>query len=146
MGTRADFYIGVGKEAEWLGSIAWDGNPESVAPGLHLDVVPDIASDADWRETVAAFLASRDDATLPDRGWPWPWDDSGTTDYTYTWTPDSPVLVSNYGSPYLPLKAALADDDNEWPGGPDEEFPDMSSRKNVRLDEGSGLIFIRTAD
>lgn len=25
MGTRADFYSGRGKTAEWLGSIAWDG-------------------------------------------------------------------------------------------------------------------------
>jgi hypothetical protein len=27
MGTRADFYVGRGETAEWLGSIAWDGNP-----------------------------------------------------------------------------------------------------------------------
>jgi len=25
MGTRADFYVGMGKDAEWLGSVAWDG-------------------------------------------------------------------------------------------------------------------------
>ena len=25
MGSRADFYIGEGTEAEWLGSVAWDG-------------------------------------------------------------------------------------------------------------------------
>ena len=25
MGTRADFYIGSGKDAEWLGSVAFDG-------------------------------------------------------------------------------------------------------------------------
>lgn len=25
MGTRADFYIGRGPDAEWLGSVAWDG-------------------------------------------------------------------------------------------------------------------------
>ena len=26
MGTRADFYVGVGKKAEWLGNVAWDGD------------------------------------------------------------------------------------------------------------------------
>ena len=25
MGTRADFYTGIDKNANWLGSIAWDG-------------------------------------------------------------------------------------------------------------------------
>ena len=25
MGTRADFYLGEGSAAEWLGSVAWDG-------------------------------------------------------------------------------------------------------------------------
>jgi hypothetical protein len=30
MGTRADFYIGRGTEAEWLGSVAWDGYPGGV--------------------------------------------------------------------------------------------------------------------
>jgi hypothetical protein len=27
MGTRADFYVGRGKDAEWLGSVAFDGYP-----------------------------------------------------------------------------------------------------------------------
>src|ERR1019366_740841 len=34
MGTRADFYIGRGASAEWLGSIAWDGHPDSVAAAV----------------------------------------------------------------------------------------------------------------
>ncbi len=29
MGTRADFYVGLGEQAEWLGSVAWDGNPDN---------------------------------------------------------------------------------------------------------------------
>lgn len=30
MGTRADFYVGRGESAEWLGSIAWDGYPSGI--------------------------------------------------------------------------------------------------------------------
>jgi hypothetical protein len=30
MGTRADFYVGRGGQAEWLGSIAWDGYPSGI--------------------------------------------------------------------------------------------------------------------
>lgn len=33
MGTRADFYVGRGEQAEWLGSIAWDGNPGAIFDG-----------------------------------------------------------------------------------------------------------------
>ena len=38
MGTRADFYIGKGTDAEWLGSIAWNGYPDGIGrpdPQLH---------------------------------------------------------------------------------------------------------------
>lgn len=28
MGTRADFYVGRGKDAEWIGSVAFDGYPD----------------------------------------------------------------------------------------------------------------------
>lgn len=30
MGTRADFYVGRGTEAEWIGSIALDGYPDGI--------------------------------------------------------------------------------------------------------------------
>lgn len=103
MGTRADFYVGRGTTAEWLGSIAWDGNPDSITPhteeqapawrggpmrpklgewphGAHLF---DATTEADYRTRVARFFQHRDDVTLPEHGWPWPWDDSSTTDYAY---------------------------------------------------------------
>jgi hypothetical protein len=31
MGTRADFYIGCGRDSEWIGSIAWDGYPDGLS-------------------------------------------------------------------------------------------------------------------
>lgn len=79
MGTRADFYIGRGESAEWIGSVAWDGYPSDFSD------TPIFSSrtEQEFRDRVAAMLASRDDATLPKDGWPWPWPDSRTTDYAY---------------------------------------------------------------
>jgi hypothetical protein len=63
MGTRAYFYVGRGKQAEWIGSIAWDGDeiPDAVAKAK---------TEKTYRKRVAEFFADRDDATLPESGWP----------------------------------------------------------------------------
>ena len=34
MGTRADFYVGKGKDSEWLGSIAWDWYPDGIPDNI----------------------------------------------------------------------------------------------------------------
>jgi hypothetical protein len=91
LGTRADFYIGKGKEAEWLGSIAWDGYPDGID-----DDVLSATSEESYREAVTKFLTSRDDRTLPEQGWPWPWTNSRTTDYSY-WFFDNKVSTSCFG-------------------------------------------------
>jgi hypothetical protein len=103
MGTRADFYVGRGVDAEWIGSIAWDGYPPGITPlseemvrayrggpmthksiewpkGAHLF---DATTEAEYRERVERFFQYRDDVTRPADGWPWPWEDSRTTDYAY---------------------------------------------------------------
>jgi hypothetical protein len=80
MGTRADFYVGTGKEAEWLGSVAFDGY--EWAEGLPNEIAS-AKTGEDFRDLVAAMLASRDDATTPAQGWPWPWKTSRLTDYVY---------------------------------------------------------------
>lgn len=78
MGTRADFYVGKGKDAEWIGSIAWDGYRSGIN-----QAVLEAKSDEAFRHAVAVFFVDRDDVTLPARGWPWPWDTSATTDCSY---------------------------------------------------------------
>ena len=78
MGTRADFYVGKGKDAEWIGSIAMDGYRDGIA-GYILKA----KNETVYRKAVETFLKSRDDARFPDQGWPWPWDDSGTSDCSY---------------------------------------------------------------
>jgi hypothetical protein len=78
MGTRADFYVGRGKNAEWLGSIAWDGYPDGVPEPLLKK-----RTEKTYRAAVEAILSTDESATRPKDGWPWPWDDSHTTDYAY---------------------------------------------------------------
>lgn len=136
MGTRADFYIGLGKDAEWLGSIAWDGYPGGIDAA-----VMDAGTEQEFRANLLSFFDGRDDVTPPERGWPWPWNDSRTTDYSY-WFSDGKVFVSCCG--HKPAPHPLADDEGEEddPNVPDGEFPDMTNRKNVRFDRGSGILIM----
>lgn len=121
MGTRADFYVGRGAEAEWLGSIAMDGYPDG-----HPEACLDAASEIAFRESVARILEVPH-ATYPEEGWPWPWEDSRTTDYAYAW--DGAVLVSNFGRRWLSADEARdgADDGDAKVA----VFPNMSARANV---------------
>lgn len=144
MGTRADFYVGRGEQVEWLGSIAWDGNPASVGGGG--SVVLQAADRETWRHRLAAFLASRDDATLPEQGWPWPWNNSRTTDYAYAFDGDA-VYASAFGHEWFRV-----DLEAEYCGEPVDEserdipknavFPDMTARKDVTYGPRSGLIVL----
>ena len=99
MGTRADFYLGRGAGAIWLGSIAWDGYPSGIP-----NAVKEARTAENWDRAVAEFLSTREDATFPAAGWPWPWPDSRTTDYAYAWAggPDGGrVYASHFGLPWF---------------------------------------------
>lgn len=133
MGTRADFYVGKGTEAEWLGSIAWDGHPDAEAAVE----VGSATTEAEFRQAVTDMLAQRDDATLPERGWPWPWNDSQTTDYAYSFD-DGRVTYSCFGTAWK----GMDEEDNEIGGGKVAIFPDMTERKNVTWGKRSGVIVI----
>lgn len=140
MGTRADFYIGTGEKAEWLGSIAWDGYPEGIAKEVR-----EATTEEEYRKALSDFFKSRDDATLPEMGWPWPWNDSNTTDHAYTFVNET-VKVNCFGSllvnieAYMNCKDKKRDKYHELPI--EENFPGMSERKNVRFDEGSGIMIL----
>lgn len=126
MGTRADFYIGRGQDAEWLGSVAWDGDEWCRAWGDNgweaADSALTLAKTADeFRAAVAAIEAARDDFTTPADGWPWPWDDSNATDYAY---------VFYDGSVKIPRV------DVSW-------FPNMAARRNMQWGDKSGLVMLR---
>lgn len=104
MGTRADFYVGrlVGRrltDAQWLGSISWDGDPASRNwPGVPHPLL-NRRAERTWREAVAKFLASQEDSTVPEQGWPWPWKTSHLTDWCYVFDLDTQrVHCFNYAT------------------------------------------------
>lgn len=153
MGTRADFYIGKSKDAEWIGSIAWDGYRDGI-PGPILNARrPGL-----FRDRVTAWLKTRDDATFPEQGWPWPWNDSGTSDCSYwffagrCW--DVREKYNDAGPWYLPCNEPEprwghrgADENRQmarWVRGRETaEFPDMSDKKRAVFGgPRSGLIVI----
>jgi hypothetical protein len=131
MRTRADYYIGTGKNAEWLGSTSYDGDEidRMLDDGRGRDdtdcwAIKLATSEQAFREAVATMLAHRDDATTPDQGWPWPWKDSTTTDFAYAFVDGRCKSFSGLGEKM-----------GEW--------PDMISRRNVTLGPRSGVMLLR---
>ena len=140
MGTRCDFYVGTGVNAEWLGSYPFDGYPDGIPDAIKL-----ADSESGFREAVAEFLALEPaSSTLPAQGWPWPWEDSRTTDYAYAWD-DGLLYASSFGTEWFVVDTTA----EEW-GEPDDEgdgekiavFPDMTAIKAVTYGPRSGLIVI----
>lgn len=137
MGTRADFYVGRGENAEWLGSVAYDGYPS----GFWKKPYPIEWTEGEWRAWVAKLMAERDDATTPDMGWPWPWEDSRTTDYAYAFDADT-VWASPFGRSWLPLHVEAEHDEDESPRAKDAVFPNMKNQQNVTFGARSGVLII----
>ncbi len=152
MGTRADFYVGRGKQAEWLGSIAWDGSeiPEEVWASK---------TERQYRNRIKKFLSSRDDGTFPERGWPWPWKDSHLTDCTYAFDKGRVWHTKYLGDdeyegppPKHPKCEVCGHDMNDgWTtrygknlplDSPRPEYPDMSGRQRVTFGARSGIVVI----
>lgn len=135
MGTRADFYIGEGESAEWLGSIPFDGFPDSI-PSCILR-----CGDAEWFKThVNSFLGEVEGSTTKEMGWPWPWKTSATTDYTYALI-GRKVMASCFGGPWFDPLQTEPDHENE------EQtvvFPVMDTSKHARAgDARSGILLIQ---
>lgn len=135
MGTRADFYVGRGKDAKWRGSIAWDGYPDGIP-----DEIKTAKTDEEFDRAVLEMARQREDWSSPDHGWPWPWDDSNTTDFAYAFDGDR-VWRTCFGYGWVEATAdEPEDDDRERP--PKVEFPDMSDKKAVTWGPRSGLLII----
>jgi len=135
MGTRADFYIGRGADAEWLGSIGWDGYPEGIP-----DAIKNATDETVFRAAVVDFIEERDDGTKPSDGWPWPWDNSCTTDFAYAFD-QSCVNACCFGGVWFDPNEERVDEDE--PEGEAAIFPDMSSvEKGDIFGKGSGLIVL----
>lgn len=139
MGTRADFYVGKGLEAEWLGSVAWDGDEweplkdyddygEPFFTGPSELALYNSTTEDDFRACVEAISKERDDFRRPEDGWPWPWPTSDTTDVVYWF--ENGTVHSRW--PELPRRTRLPEQGDVW--------PDMSARENVT---DGGFIVVR---
>lgn len=134
MGTRADFYLGRGEQAEWLGSIAWDGYPDGIDRPVLEATTPE-----GFRNALVNFAATRDDWTAPEKGWPWPWDDSNTTDYAYA-LDEGKVWAAGFGGTWFDATAEQPEEDD--PNGVPVVFPNMSARKATTFGKRSGIILL----
>ena len=120
--TRADFYVGRGPKAEWLGSIAADGYPQGIPKELLAS-----SDERQFRSEVRKFMAGRGDSTRPKDGWPWPWEDSKTTDYAYAFE-NGKVAISNFG---------------RWNDKKAIGFPNMKAVQKVTFGPRSGVTVLR---
>jgi hypothetical protein len=150
MGTRADFYVGKGAQAEWLGSKAFDGGLWGIP-----DMVLNSNTEEEYRTAIAEFFKGRKDVTHPEEGWPWPWEDSQTSDYAYTFAPwdegiETGCVWVAIGMPNRWLK--VTEDEPEWDDWDYEQqmsrlelcvHPNMKERMNVQWGEKSGLLIVR---
>lgn len=136
MGTRADFYIGRGKKAKWIGSIAWDGYPAGLMPGSttvtdkkDIPKTPVLAAKTgkDFRKAVTELLKSREDGTFPEQGWPWPWENSDTTDYAYAFD-DGQVWGTCFGHGWWRADRPEPEDHDKAPKG-GIEWPTFGRQK-----------------
>jgi hypothetical protein len=134
MGTRADFYLGRGPDAEWLGSIAWDGDPLGVPQWVTHATDPDI-----YRDAVLNLIGQRRDAITAAEGWPWKWDDSQGTNYAYAFD-EGRVWASCYGSSWW--KAAAPEPDHTTLVKKEAIFPDMTLAKKVDPGDGRQHVYI----
>jgi len=122
--TRGDFYIGTGPDARWIGSVNHDAFPDVIPCDIITQVNPIM-----FEEAVLEFLKN-DKGYIRQNGdkWPWPWQDSHLTDYTYMFDLQvGRVVASSFGNEFFdPLKikqGELIDDATLAMGRP--KFPLM---------------------
>jgi hypothetical protein len=140
MGTRADFYVGRGNKAEWIGSIAWDGYPSGITTRDDKPIILKAETEKQFREEVSAFFAEREDVSLPQDGWPWPWNDSCTSDYAYAFD-GGKVYACPFGHGWFVASRKQPEDDAKLKGP--VEFPDMKDRQKVIFGKRSGVIIVQ---
>lgn len=150
MGTRADFYVGLNpKISDWIGSIAYDGYPYGDMKGskvltLNMEEILLLENLARYKGQVKQMIKKRKDGTSVKMGWPWPWENSHTTDYSYTFH-DNQVFVSNWGCEWMTVKDFLNTKKRHkffCRNGCKRDFPDMTSIRNVNLGKRSGIMFL----
>jgi hypothetical protein len=141
MGTRADFFIGIGPTAEWIGSISHDGDPHAQGAGPFA-----ARSEDEFRTAVEKCLSRRDALTTrPEEGWPWPWEDFRASDYGYAWDPDRGATVVSSGREWVTARQLRDDPDVLYTGRwlRDDEVRDMRNHPKADVWTKSGLILLK---
>jgi hypothetical protein len=132
MGTRADFYVGRGKDAEWVGSQGYDGCPDGIAAS-----VLRATTEEEFTKELGRHFETVDHASKPSDGWPWPWEDSCTTDYAYAFD-GGKVWAACFGHDWFdPLGIEPFEE-----GVKNCVFPDMTDKQNVAFGRRSGLMIL----
>lgn len=86
MSDSADFYVGLGDSAEWLGSVIQDAHPREMELRCLLgSSAEDAPTATDYTETTFRDIVGLMADVDPEDGWPWSYPDSGDTDYVYVW-------------------------------------------------------------
>ena len=81
---KADFYVGLGRNAEWIGSVSKCGEVWEVSPKLLLQV-----NQTMYEEEVIEYINFCEGVVANHKcQWPWTWVDSRMTDYSYFFLPE----------------------------------------------------------
>jgi hypothetical protein len=92
MSTKTDFYLGRGHDAEWLGSLQWECEPENllrVPPGrLALTATDEPTYRAAVADLFIVWETEELGTAYPRRtGWPWPWATSHVSSWIVAFDP-----------------------------------------------------------
>jgi hypothetical protein len=145
MGTRADFFIGVGPAAKWVGSVSYNGWPDDDGAGAEPMAA---TSEAEFRAAVERVLSTwHPPVTRPEEGWPWPWEDFRTTDWAYAWDRARGPVTSQYGHDWMTARQLKElPRDLSYRGQRelrDDEVPDMTKGKKADVLAKSGLMLLK---
>jgi hypothetical protein len=139
MGTRADFYIGEGVEAVWLGSISSDGYPENIS----FDLLT-AESETEFIQEINNHITPIKNFKNPKQGWPWKWENSNMTDYTYALI-NNKVMISVFGSSWIDALAYFQK--KELINGLEEQRDNSSDEQfdiSLKIDQLSSSLHTKT--
>jgi len=86
MGTRADFYTKGKDGMKWIGSVMQDGQPWNIKLEILIQ-----NNRIMFEEFVKTFLIMR--VYSERKNWPWPWQDSLMTDYSYIFDEEKEKVI-----------------------------------------------------
>ena len=135
MGTKADFYSGLGSKRDWIGSLQYDGMVYKIPAEILLQVNKSM-----FEEMVMDFLRSNKGFVADDgHKWPWLWADSRMTDFSYIFLPEhEKVYMTQCPSNLLfdPIKIIQGEsliEANTWL--PEPFFPIMNMDMYLKTEE-----------